>query len=66
MAIKLSDKDHDVLDEFLNVILDEHKAGNLTLLEARSAIVEAVVLAANGNANVVAYMRATIESKGKD
>jgi hypothetical protein len=65
MALDLSSADRRILDIFLNTILDGYRAGNLTQLEARAAIAEAVGLAANDNRNLVSYMRAKIETRGK-
>jgi hypothetical protein len=65
MALDLSQADHDVLDGFLNTILDGYRDGNLTQLQARSAIAEAVALAAKDNGNITSYMRAMIETRGQ-
>jgi hypothetical protein len=65
MALDLSQADHDVLDDFLNTILDEYRDGNLTQLQARSAIAEAVALATKDNGNITSYMRAMIETRGQ-
>ena len=40
MALELSNFDYDVLDHFLEVVLNEHRAGNLALSEARDAVSE--------------------------
>jgi hypothetical protein len=66
MALDLSNADRRILDLFLNTILDGYKTGNLSQLEARLAISEAVTLAANDDGNVVLYMKATIEKRGKN
>ena len=65
MALELSQADHDVLDRFLNTILDEYRDGNLTQLQARSAIAEAVALAAKDNGYITSDMRAMIETRGQ-
>ena len=41
VALELSNFDYDVLDRFLEMILNEHRTGNLALSEARDAISEA-------------------------
>lgn len=65
MTLDLSQADHNLLDEFLNTILDEYRDGNLTQLQARSVIAEAVALAAKDNGNVTIYMRGMVETRGK-
>jgi hypothetical protein len=58
---------HGILDLFLNTILDGYKSDNLSQMEARSAIAEAVVLAAAiDNGNLARYMKAKIEKRGKN
>jgi hypothetical protein len=66
MALDLSNADHRILDLFLNPILDGYKTGNLSQMEARLAISEAVTLAASDDENVALYMKATIEKRGKN
>lgn len=66
MALDLSNADHRVLDIFLNVILDGYRSGSLSQFAARTSIAKAVALAANDDESLVAYMKATIERRGKD
>src|ERR1700722_10465793 len=65
MALELSNFDYDVLDRFLEMILNEHRAGNLALSEARDAISEAFSMAAFDNrGGVTRYMQGLIEVRG--
>ena len=65
MARELSNFDYDVLDRFLEMILNEHRAGNLALSEARDAISEAFSMAAFDNrGGVTRYMQVLIEVRG--
>ena len=59
------DFDYDVLDRFLEMVLNEHRAGNLALSEARDAISEALSMAAFDNRGVTRYMQVLIEVRGK-
>ena len=65
MALELSNFDYDVLDHFLEMILDEHRAGNLALSEARDAVSEAFSMAAFDTRSVTRYMQGLIEVRGK-
>ena len=65
VALELSNFDYDVLDRFLEMILNEHRAGNLALSEARDAISEALSLATFDNRGVTRYMQVLIEVRGK-
>ena len=65
VALELSNFDYDVLDRFLEMILNEHRAGNLALSEARDAISEALSMAAFDNRGVTRYMQVLIEVRGK-
>ena len=65
MALELSNFDYDVLDHFLEMILNEHRAGNLALSEARDAVSEAVSMAAFDTRSVTRYMQGLIEVRGK-
>jgi hypothetical protein len=65
VALELSNFDYDVLDRFLEMVLSEHRAGNLALSEARDAISEAVSMAAFDNRGVTRYMQVLIEVRGK-
>ena len=65
MALELSNFDYDVLDRFLEMVLSEHRAGNLALPEARDAISEALSMAAFDNRGVTRYMQVLIEVRGK-
>jgi hypothetical protein len=47
------------------VVLNEHRAGNLALSEARDAISEALSMAAFDNRGVTRYMQVLIEVRGK-
>ncbi len=64
MALDLSNADRRILDIFLNTILDGYRAGNLTQLEARAAIAEAVGLAANDNRNLVSELATEVNRNG--
>jgi hypothetical protein len=66
VTLDLSTADHRILDLFLNTILDGYKSDNLSQMEARSAIAEAVALAASDNGNLTRYMKAKIEKRGKN
>jgi hypothetical protein len=65
MALELSNFDYDVLDHFLEMILNEHRAGNLALSEARDAVSEAFSMAAFDTRSVTRYMQGLIEVRGK-
>jgi hypothetical protein len=65
VALELSNFDYDVLDRFLEMVLNEHRAGNLALSEARDAISEAFSMAAFDNCGVTRYMQVLIEVRGK-
>lgn len=65
MALELSNFDYDVLDQFLEMILNEHRAGNLAVSDARDAMSEAFSLAALDNRGVTRYMQVLIEMRGK-
>jgi hypothetical protein len=65
VALELSNFDYDVLDRFLEMVLNEHRAGNLALSEARDAISEAFSLAAFDNRGVTRYMQVLVEVRGK-
>jgi hypothetical protein len=65
VALELSNFDYDVLDRFLEMILNEHRAGNLALSEARDAISEAFSMAAFDNRGVTRYMQVLSEVRGK-
>ena len=65
MALELSNFDYDVLDRFLEMVLNEHRAGNLALSEARDAISEALSMAAFDNRGLTRYMQVLIEVRGK-
>jgi hypothetical protein len=65
VALELSNFDYDVLDRFLEMVLSEHRAGNLALSEARDAISEALSMAAFDNRGVTRYMQVLIEVRGK-
>ena len=65
VALELSNFDYNVLDDFLEMILNEHRAGNLALSEAREAMSEAFSLAAFDNRGVTRYMQLLTEVRGK-
>jgi hypothetical protein len=65
VALELSNFDYDVLDRFLEMVLNEHRVGNLALSEARDAISEAFSMAAFDNRGVTRYMQVLIEVRGK-
>ena len=65
VALELSNFDYDVLDQFLEMILNEHHTGSLSLSEAREAMSEAFSLAALDNRGVTRFMQALIEMRGK-
>jgi hypothetical protein len=65
MALELSNFDYDVLDHFLEMILSEHRAGNLALSDARDVVSEAFSMAAFDTRGVTRYMQGLIEVRGK-
>src|ERR1700733_14904464 len=65
VALELSNFDYDVVDRFLEMVLNEHRTGNLALSEARDAISEAFSMAAFDNRGVTRYMQVLIEVRGK-
>jgi hypothetical protein len=65
VALELSNFDYDVVEHFLEMILNGHRAGNLALSEARDAISEAFTMAAFDNRGVTRYMQVLIEVRGK-
>ena len=65
VALELSNFDYDVLDRFPEMVLSEHRAGNLALSEARDAVSEAFSMAAFDNRGVTRYMQVLIEVRGK-
>lgn len=61
--LHLNERDHRILDRFLDTVLESYKRGELELYEARADLAEAFALAANDNGNVVAYMQSKIEDR---
>jgi len=55
--LELNQRDHGVLDRFLDTVLERYKSGKLLLSDARNDIAEAFTLAANDNRKVVPYMK---------
>jgi hypothetical protein len=53
--------DHSLLDQFIGRILELHKTGVLSEEDAIGELAEAFSLAANGNPNVHAHMKATLK-----
>lgn len=66
MAVKLSGKDHVLLDKFLEHVLDQYKNGVKDRMSAREILVEAFALIAKDNGNVVHYMQAALDRDPED
>ena len=49
MATELSERDHDLLDRFLDKALDGYRSGEITLAEARFALAHIIAAAADDN-----------------
>ena len=54
--LELNQRDHGVLDRFLDTVLERYKNGQIELSDARADISEAFTLAANDNSKVLYYM----------
>jgi hypothetical protein len=65
MARESSLRERRILDKFLDTILAEHVAGNLTLREAREVIAQLVAHVSRDDGNNVVYMLSLIETRGK-
>ena len=61
MAIDLSERDHDLLNKFLDSVLQEHKRGQCDLAMARSVLARAFAIVARGEAGFRDYMEAMLE-----
>ncbi len=60
MALALTDDDHDLLDRFLEAVLERHASGTTGLLDARATLAEAFALVARDDGTVRNFMRGTI------
>jgi hypothetical protein len=65
MAADLSNKDHDLLDDFLVAVLDRYKTGKTDLASARADLAEAFALVARADLNVLQFMQSVIDGKGE-
>ena len=63
--LDLSNKDHYILDKYLNKVLDDYKDGSSTQLEARCNLAEAISLAAK-DGNLMPYIQASLEESSRD
>ena len=63
MAIELSERDHDLLDRFLDKALDGYRSGIITLAEARFALAHIIAASADDNFDqVVTLMEAKLRA----
>lgn len=63
MALNLSENDHNILDEYLNAVLDAYKADKINRLEARSDLAHTIAAAAEDEPGTMAYVRAALEKR---
>jgi len=65
MDINLSNDDHDLLDRYLEAVLERYRSGQCELIDARGDIAEAFSLLARGNENFRHHMRASLMGDGE-
>jgi hypothetical protein len=63
MAPELNDADRDLLDQYLDQVLERLMDDRSSLAEARADLARAFTMAAEANRSVIAYMMARIESE---
>lgn len=61
MAIDLTDADHQLLDEYLEKVLDLYRTDKVSRVWARSDIAEAFSLLARGNESFRNHMEASLK-----
>ncbi|MBB5373457.1 hypothetical protein [Acidocella aromatica] len=57
MTLELTEKQHILLDRYLDTVLENYKSGAWTLMDARLHLAQAFTLAANDQSSVVNYMQ---------
>ena len=62
MALNLSESNHRVLDEYLN-ILDAYKSGEMDQLTARSELAHTITAAAIDNHGLMAHIKAVLQQE---
>jgi hypothetical protein len=54
--------DHALLDRFLEAVLRSYEDGGLSLIEARERLAHALTMAARGDGNLKAFMKANLDA----
>jgi hypothetical protein len=65
MTLLLSTADRDLLHQYLDHVLERFKAGELSLLEARSGIAHAFIMTAQSDRGVSTYMKASLDEEAR-
>lgn len=65
MALNLSDNDHDVLDQYLNAILDAYKFDEMDQLAARSELAHTIASAAKDNLALMSHVKAILKRRAE-
>ena len=60
MALNLSEDDHNVLDQYLNAILDAYRSGAMEQSTARGHLVHTIAAAAKDNDGMMADVQAVL------
>jgi hypothetical protein len=60
MAMKLGEAGHDLLDEFLEHILERYRSGTIDLIEARVDFARAFSLALSDSPALTAFMQSVV------
>ncbi|MCY3883971.1 MAG: hypothetical protein OXG24_03545 [Gammaproteobacteria bacterium] len=61
----LTGQDHEILDKYLNKVLDNYKNGTTSLLDARIDLVHTITLAAKDD-NLMPYVKACLVGSTED
>lgn len=64
--IEFSERDRDLIEDFLNHVLDRYKAGSIGRPMARAELSEAMALAAADAGPLRRHMRETLHRPGED
>ncbi len=63
MVLNLLEKDHHVLDKYLNAILDAYKLGEMDQLTSRSELAHMTAAAARDNVGKMSHVTAVLERR---
>jgi hypothetical protein len=63
MAIDLSAADHDLLDQYVEVVLRRFRDGEKDFDETRGKLVDTLVVIARGDPDFQRYLRASIDNE---